>query len=116
MSLLIRSILERREFASPLTSLLTENDMAKQLATMLFVSSQTKQQSLIENVNEICHKYPKIYNIVKENSLMLPEEEAEVERTIKCMSEEMTTSAAIDPSTPRITGKKKDKDVSIFKQ
>ena len=114
MSLLIRSILERKEFTHPLTSLLTENDVVKQLATMLFVSSQVKHQTLHENVNEVCSKFPKIYKIVTENSLMLPEEEAEVERTIKCMHEEMTTTAAIDSSTPRI--KNKPQNDSIFKR
>lgn len=117
MSLLIRSILERKQFADPLVSLLTEKDMSKQLATMLFISSQVKHQSLQENIDEICSKYPKIYSIVKENNLMLPEEEAEVERTIRMMHEDMVTTSAIDSSTPRITGKKKqDNDKSIFKQ
>lgn len=116
MSLLIRSILEGRDFAKPLTSLLTEHDMSKQLATMLFVSSQVKHQSLQENINDVYTKYPKIYSIVTENCLMLPEEEAEVARTIKCMHEEMITTVAIDTSTPRIARKNKDNDVSIFKR
>lgn len=114
MSLLIRSILQRKDFAAPLTSLLIEQDMCKQLATMLFISSQVKHQTLTENINEVLSKYPKIYNIVRENNLMLPEEESEVERTIKCMREEMTTTAAVDSNTPRI--KNKDDNASIFKR
>lgn len=118
MSALIRSILEKKDFVKPLNSLLEQADLHKQLATMLFVSSQVKHQTLAESVAEVAEKFPKIYGIVVENKLCLPEEEAEVERTVKKMSEDMTTSAAVDSSTPRIKTKQSvdgDKDASIFK-
>lgn len=105
MSALIRSILEKKDFVKPLNALLEQADLHKQLATMLFVSSQVKHQSITESVAEIVDKFPKIYGIVVENKLCLPEEEAEVERTVKKMSEDMTTTAAVDASTPRIKTK-----------
>lgn len=105
MSVLIRSILEKKDFVKPLSDLLEQNDLHKQLATMLFVSSQAKCQTLTENIAEVVAKFPKIYSIIAENKICLPEEESEVEKTVSFLTEEMTTAAAIDASTPRIKTK-----------
>lgn len=126
MSILIKSILGRQPITAPLRESLVPGDMYKQLSTMLFVYKSQPTQELTESsVNKTVSLYKKVYNLVVENKLCMPEEEMEVERTIKQLSEEMVTTGAIDASTPRIKTKQSvgpddeiedADDASIFKR
>ena len=118
MENIIESILRNTKVAAPLVSELTEGNMHKQLSAMLFVSKSLHNQELNESsVNQTLSLYKKVYRIINETNICLPEEELEVERTIKKLKEEITTTSAIDASIPRIKTKQTvegdEKDVNV---